>query len=124
MNRYSRSNQRDSSPLIRQAPASKAFKNAKLSAVTEREHVQEVANTTQDKAMKAQLLEQLNMPDLDDKGIKIYGGGGLKFQVSDKELVMQLPSARQTNKQKLDRVVSDKVLELEKQFLSRDDKIQ
>lgn len=43
-------------------------------------------------------MEQLNIPDIDDKGIKIYGGGGLKYQVSDKELVMQLPSARQLNK--------------------------
>ena len=44
--------------------------------------------------MKSDLLQQLKMNGMDDKGIKIYQTGGLKFSVSDKDLHLELPEAR------------------------------
>ena len=74
--------------------------------------------------MKQELLEQLNMSDMDGKGIKIYQTGGMKFSVSDKDLHQDLPGARHLNKQKLGQAVHDRVNELEQEFQDRDDKIQ
>ena len=42
------------------------------------------------------------MPEMDDKGVKIYQSGAMKFSVSDKDLHMDLPQARHVNKQKLE----------------------
>ena len=56
--------------------------------------------------IKQELLQQLNMKD---KGIKIYGGGGIKFAVSDKDLQKDLPGARHLNKEKLGQAVNDRI---------------
>lgn len=71
--------------------------------------------------MKKELLEQLKIEAMDEKAVKIYGGGGLKYQVSDKELVMDLPEKHRQNREVLTKVVADKVNELEAQFKSRDE---
>ena len=63
--------------------------------------------------IKQELLQQLN---LEQKGIKIYGGGGIKFAVSDKDLQKDLPGARHVNKEKLKQDVIEKVNQLEKEF--------
>lgn len=65
-NRYSSSqlvnNNESSSMLIRQAPASTAFKNAFLSRATEYEHVEQVVPLVQDdKEKKEELLMQMGI---------------------------------------------------------------
>ena len=64
------------------------------------------------------------MYDLDQQAIKVYGEGGMKFSVNEKDMVMQLPESRRKNKDELSRVVSAKILDLENSFRDRDDKIQ
>ena len=74
--------------------------------------------------MKSDLLQQLKMNGMDDKGIKIYQTGGLKFSVSDKDLHLELPEARAQNRENLKKAVADKVNQLEQEFVDRDNKIQ
>ena len=73
--------------------------------------------------MKQELLEQLNMTDLEDKGVKIYNSG-IKYTVSHKDLHQDLPEARHINRQKIKQAVTDKLDQLEREFQERDDKIQ
>lgn len=123
LNRYPSSQANEStSMLIRQAPASTAFKNASLARATEYEHVQEVP-IIQETQKKQDLLEQMGMQGLSSGDVKIYGAGGMKFSVNDNDINQSLPQARHENKAKLDQVVHDKVNELERQFEERDNKI-
>ncbi len=85
--------------LIRQAPASTAFKNAFLSRATEYEHVEQVVRVVQDdKEKKEELLMQMGIQGLAAQDVKIYANGGMKFSVSDKDLMQSLPQARHMNK--------------------------
>ena len=58
--------------------------------------------------VSTELLEQLNMTDLDDKGVKIYNSG-IKYTVSHKDLHQDLPEARHINRQKIKQAVTDKL---------------
>ena len=73
--------------------------------------------------MKQELMEQLKLTDLDDKGVKIYNSG-IKYTVSHKDLHQDLPEARHINRQKIKQAVTDKLDQLEREFQERDDKIQ
>ena len=63
------------------------------------------------------------MTEQGNPGVKIYDSG-IKYTVSHKDLHTDIPEARQINKQKIKQAVEDKLNQLEREFLNRDDKIQ